>query len=406
MPTLSRTAGPLLACSLLAAAVAAQQGAATALGFVDLQAELERATGARAPTLTGLAVGPGGELFVTAPRRALGLPHRLLEFDAQGGFVAGYDAPATLDGSAVGLRDGCFERGAGRLYFAVDPAGSAAGNVVAFDLATRRFAPAANVTAHVATPSLRGLAWDGVAFWTASLASPLTAFDRTGVERSRFAPPADGVVGLAWDEDRGTLWVASLGGARSGGAQPGNGVHLLEWDPRTGVATGFMFRADHALPPGEAALPAGAEIHRVGGRLVISVIVQGLRTCGLVQCEVDALVGSGCGPSIDYTGGNAWIGNTDFALRAAGLAESDPAVFAAAPDATLTGPIPGLIGCSFLATIVAAFPVAVSPGGEARLAAPIALGTWPGAVAFQALQLATATARIRASPALYVAVLR
>lgn len=381
--------------STLFAAVAtatpsAQQAADTGLGFLDAQAAITAHEGVEHDGLTGLAVDGVGHYWVSVRRVAPNAPHKIVELDRQGNVLGVFAAPAATAGSAFGLRDGAYDAGSDRIYWGIDPAGGPQANLYCFDVRNRRFDPQFDIQANVVTGTLRGLAFDGTRFWAANFASPLSSFDTVGVQLSALPSPSDGLYGLGWHAGRGTLWGAGQLGLGDGSTQGGAfapGVHVFEIDPQTGARTGDGFRADYLLPPGTDGVAGGCEVWQRNGQYVISVLVQAAPHDGIVELVVDADVGAGCGGiAVDYQGGNAWIGNPNFAVVTHGIASSASCAMLIGFDAT-TIPVPGITACPILANLALSYTVPRSGGGSHSLALPIPVGVPPIGVAFQAVEL-------------------
>ncbi|MGE0143147.1 MAG: hypothetical protein AB7I19_00190 [Planctomycetota bacterium] len=342
----------------LAATTAAQQASDSGLGFLDTQLALENHFGVRRDGQLGVAVDGAGHLWVSVRRAGPTSPHQLVELDRAGNVLGVFDAPTQLSASAFGLRDGTYDAVNQRLYFGSDSAGGGALNVWAFDLGTRAFLPSAHIAANVATPTIRGLTFDGQRFWAADFGATITAFDTSGTQVAAFPSPSDSVYGLAWHPQRGTLWLATQTGLADATTQGGAfapGVHLLEVDPNNGQLTGHRFRADYLLPSGSNGVSGGAEIRVHNGQFVIDVLVQGAPHDGILELLVDPDVGSGCGGvRMRYSGGNAWAGNPNFALVVDGVAVNSACTMLIGFD-TVAATFPGLTNCDLMVNFVTSF---------------------------------------------------
>lgn len=417
----------LLAAAILGGTLAAQTNAVLGAPLndpnfpggtnkLDLQAILTAATTTTVNGILGCARDNAGNYWVSArsPVLAAGQFHKLFELDKNGAFVKAYDVPQTYSATVVagagpwGLRDLAYDP-ANNLIYGGSENISQGGKVIAFDLATKAWAPSKDWTAPAATTVIRALAYNpkgdngNGSMWTGNFGAALYEFRKDGTVIQTLPANAiqklgsSAIYGAAWNPLTDTiLWFSQLGSSRT----TGGGYQVVGLESTTGnpaVATGNAFFGDQTVagtPPGGIA--GGIEFSLKNGKPTL-VCTHQANSDTMAEIYGSFNHGVGCDGRLLMNGEVPYTGNAAFALQltASNAKNGQAVMFVSSGEPPVPIPIGG--GC-FLN--IGLFPpsvffqvgavVPVDAAGKASFPAPIPTGLGNLEVRLQTFAVSTA----------------
>ncbi|MBK8979190.1 MAG: hypothetical protein IPM29_25115 [Planctomycetes bacterium] len=377
-----------IAGGLLAAGLVAQGGLGKPVNIgtsgshrIDVQTTASGGAGYTVNGALGVEVDNAGHIWVTARRDTTSTanPHILVEYDANGAYVAWYAQPPGTAGSGWGIRDlahnlefnptssdpeliygGCENSASANTIFAWDPVGKSwvnAANVVItapVNTVVRALAlmPASSPAVQAAFP----IATKGV-FVTANFGSVVEYIDvATGAPAAPATPSVTPAAYGAWfDTQTDTVWWFS----QSGGPVASMQVDF-EQASVTGVPTGQHFIGDLGIPgtnPGGLAGGASGRLDPATGITELTYLTQAT-VDEVVRVEGNYNYGSpGCMPgSLHFSNCWAYAGSATYSIVIQGL--TTPLGYLAAGVAGPTiNPLPWLFVCGIDLQVVPLPPV-------------------------------------------------
>ncbi len=368
-------------------------------GRFDAQSVARLATGVDHALMQGVARDAGGEYYVATARATAASKHRLLRFSSTGAYVAGYDQPAAVQGSANGLLDLAYDSAANVVYGGCEVAAGGA-KLFAFDVATAAFAPAKDlgVPTSLGLTTLRGLAFDP---FGASGAGTVYVCDqgpqvyelrRDGSLVRAIPCPHPLPRALALDPGYRLLWAFGSGGT----GRANTGVVGIAADLGTGAKNGLVVLGD----PTVAGTPAGGNVQGVEfevsghdhnvAKFVLLADAQSDTVYSLVAAFRS---GSTCGGTVGFRGDAPYAGNPNWTPTLTGSSAGQAWLLLHSTHAVqpVFPPIFNL-GCTLYVSLTPG-PIFLGPvpvqGGQAQVTLPIPAGLAAGDLVLQWLETAS-----------------